>query len=899
MRPAPHRTADAPHGPFLFEETRLPIPIRLKLLLLAGVPVIGALILASIVTLDAQRQSASAAAIGSIEDLARLSARMSGLVHALQFERNELSLRAGTKTLDSPELAERFRQTDAARRKLADFLATRSVSSLPPRLARDLGSAERQLSELQKERDSAVSGQQPIYDALGYYKATNLALIRATAALAQLAEDGELIRAINALVAVLQIKERASQEHALLSHVFAIKEFPPGTYKDLVTLTTEEADYITVLQVEATDRVSERFRGISRSAEFARTAELRKTALETLSDEVTGDPFEWSNTQGKKIYRLRALEVFLNHAVESAALAKVHAAVRAVRLSYGLSGAVIVLSALLAGLVARGISRSVGSLARAAEQVRERKDFSVRAVKTSDDELGHLTDTFNEMLSGIQARDDELAHHRENLEQLIAQRTVALQRRNAAMRLVLDNVEQGLATVELDGKLSAERSRAFDSWFGGFEGEGSFAARLARGDEKLRELLSLGWEQVVDGFLPLDCAIAQMPQRIQVEGREYALSYKPLVDEETLRGALLVVSDVTDEMARLRRDAEQREVIGIFENVMHDRTAFLSSCKECDELVRQFTSGAISEPALALRAVHTLKGNCGILGITSVAAMAHHLESALADSRGLPSLEQTTALASGWRKIMERMQRFLAADAEPATEITAEELRELRALALSATSQSKLLELLEQLKHERAALRLRRVADQAKGLARQLRKGDLEVRIDAAPDVRFDPERWGPFWSAAVHVVRNALSHGIEPAEERVAAGKPPHGHLTLAVARGPKWLTIEISDDGRGIDWARVREKAIALGLPHANEDDLVEALFCDGLSTAESLTDVAGRGVGMAAVRDAAHLLGGKVSVTSRPGNGTTISFHFPQPDGTKGMFATRAVAAQTAAG
>jgi two-component system chemotaxis sensor kinase CheA len=201
------------------------------------------------------------------------------------------------------------------------------------------------------------------------------------------------------------------------------------------------------------------------------------------------------------------------------------------------------------------------------------------------------------------------------------------------------------------------------------------------------------------------------------------------------------------------------------------------------------------------------------------------------------------------------------------------------------------------LKHEPAALRLRRVADQAKGLARRLRKDDLEVRIEAAPDVRFDPERWAPFWSAAVHVVRNALSHGIEPAEERVAAGKPPHGRLKLAVARAPKLLTIEISDDGRGIDWVRVREKAIALGLPHANEADLVEALFCDGLSTAESLTDLAGRGVGMAAVRDAARVLGGRVGVTSTRGSGTTISFQFPPPDAAKGPFATRALAAQLA--
>jgi len=84
------------------------LPIRLKLLLLAGVPVLGALILATLISRDAQRRAQSAAALGSIEDLARLSAHMSKLVQELQFERSELALRLGTKTTDTDELQKRF-----------------------------------------------------------------------------------------------------------------------------------------------------------------------------------------------------------------------------------------------------------------------------------------------------------------------------------------------------------------------------------------------------------------------------------------------------------------------------------------------------------------------------------------------------------------------------------------------------------------------------------------------------------------------------------------------------------------------------------------------------------------------------------------------------------------------
>ena len=90
----------------------------------------------------------------------------------------------------------------------------------------------------------------------------------------------------------------------------------------------------------------------------------------------------------------------------------------------------------------------------------------MRARRVSDDELGMLTETFNEMLAGIQSRDAELDQHRSHLEGLVVARTQELAARNVAMRLVLDNVDQGLATVGVDGALHSERSAAFDALFG-------------------------------------------------------------------------------------------------------------------------------------------------------------------------------------------------------------------------------------------------------------------------------------------------------------------------------------------------------------------------------------------------------------------------------------------------
>ena len=135
-----------------------------------------------------------------------------------------------------------------------------------------------------------------------------------------------------------------------------------------------------------------------------------------------------------------------------------------------------------------------------------------------------------------------------------------------------------------------------------------------------------------------------------------------------------------------------------------------------------------------------------------------------------------------------------------------------------------------------------------------------------------------------VHLVRNALDHGLEPASERLAAGKEPAGTLRISARHSGSSVVIEVLDDGRGIDPARVARKALAAGLidaAAAEQIDLrtaVELLFRPGFSTAETTTDISGRGVGMDAVRDRIRDLGGEVSIESEPGQGTVAQVRLP---------------------
>jgi len=133
-----------------------------------------------------------------------------------------------------------------------------------------------------------------------------------------------------------------------------------------------------------------------------------------------------------------------------------------------------------------------------------------------------------------------------------------------------------------------------------------------------------------------------------------------------------------------------------------------------------------------------------------------------------------------------------------------------------------------------------------------------------------------------VHLIRNSLDHGIEMPADRVAAGKPETGTIELKAYHRGGHIVIEIIDDGRGLDKDKLLAKAIEKGLIEENnlltEKQIFELIFMPGFSTAEQLTDISGRGVGMDVVRRNIQSLGGNIEIISELGKGTTIAIHLP---------------------
>ncbi len=170
------------------------------------------------------------------------------------------------------------------------------------------------------------------------------------------------------------------------------------------------------------------------------------------------------------------------------------------------------------------------------------------------------------------------------------------------------------------------------------------------------------------------------------------------------------------------------------------------------------------------------------------------------------------------------------------------------------------------------------VRDASRSLGKKVR---LEL---SGEDVEIDKTVIDALSGPLIHLVRNALDHGLEPPEQRVQTGKPEEGVLRVqAVHLGDK-VQIHVSDDGRGMDGHRIVQSALSKGLitesdaARLSEREMLDLIFLPGFSTKEQVSELSGRGVGMDVVRSAVQGLRGRVDITTRPNQGTQLSLELP---------------------
>lgn len=630
------------------------------------------------------------------------------------------------------------------------------------------------------------------------------------------------------------------------------------------------------------------------------------------------------NSEGQKVgdYGIRISKLEANETVQSI--------LKIVALA---GGGIVVFSLICLLFMARRISKPIINLTEITREIVETQDLSRRTKASSILEISKLGQSFNALLEKIQKAQEELDEYNSQLEVKVDERTKELKIAQTEISEMLDNMKQAIFTFDSDLAINENHSKYLLEIFKSEKSPaGTCAYEFLYGkshlDEDQRRRVRFTMETIFgsDDF-QWTMSSYEFPAEIEVKNDDDSIqyiriSYEPIWDEEgNIRRILVVMQDVTSlKNLEAEASAKQRELQKISDLTSITQDVFFSFVEEsenmfneCFEEIDNLASRKIShEQAIAhlFRNIHTIKGNSRLFKLVSIQEVAHETETYLAEVRDgkqefshemLPEFrEKVKFIADEVHSYSElRTNVFGKADTgrkvgygefswlRTITSRLFDELAHATGISLDSTQQlrDEFDHVLRDLSHVSVESYVKRYGDMLSDLSVNLEKKIKPIVVTGNYKL-IDKSQMSRVNDMLVHCLRNALDHGIELPDDRVNKGKDPAGQVSLDFSLMDGLTCITIRDDGKGIDPEVIRKKVMEKKLIEESlvnkipDDEILNFIFATGFSTAATVSDVSGRGVGMDAVKYIAEELGGGVALKSKVGDGSEISIKFPVP-------------------
>lgn len=525
----------------------------------------------------------------------------------------------------------------------------------------------------------------------------------------------------------------------------------------------------------------------------------------------------------------------------------------------------------IAGVAHKAMQATADRVAAVSGRVRHQQDFGARAKRYDDGELGRIADSLNALLEWLEVRDRELDSYRVGVEAQLAERQHEVERKTRELRLILDHVDQGIVLIDREGRPLAERSASFDRCFGAPEPGQTLGQIIARACSPFGPAFAERWQQLQLGLAPVEINAAQLPSYLETEsGRAFELVYRALgTDPERFEKMLVVVSDVTERVARARSVAELSEWTTLLEQTADDPSDFLQFYRETDALVTRVAATERDERTSFIRDLGLLKDNFKAFGLRSLSELASELEAGAQQGHGHPTEDDRRELSQSWQRFAARA-RALLGESTYTVSVVRSSLDQLRDAIKARRPLAELAALAARLTHEPVLPKLSRMGEDARVLALQLGRGPVQIELDA--DGVLAPRELAWLWQVLPEVIANRVDEGLSVAVEREPHGKLGPGKVRIAAIEQPSAFVVEIEDDGAPIDWERVAARARARGMPARTHEELVRALFAADVATqSESVDASTSRRLGLAAVEAACQQHGASIGVESSQDKGT----------------------------
>jgi len=248
-----------------------------------------------------------------------------------------------------------------------------------------------------------------------------------------------------------------------------------------------------------------------------------------------------------------------------------------------------------------------------------------------------------------------------SLPEQVEDLTHELEDRNRGLQMILEHAAQGFVTVELSGRMASERSAVLERWFGSAPAGTTLADYVRPYGADAANQLALGLERICAGELSLDECLTQLPKRLAADGQAFQIKYVPILRDGRPEGVLLVMTDISELVAREQAEQlarERRELSSLSRLISEDRASFDEFFAEAAGFVASLD--APSDPEVERRTMRSLKDSCAYYGLDTYVALCEAVELAITESETALSDEQRIAVAAGWARLAGQLASLLA-----------------------------------------------------------------------------------------------------------------------------------------------------------------------------------------------------------------------------------------------
>ncbi|WP_141732774.1 ATP-binding protein [Oligoflexus tunisiensis] len=474
----------------------------------------------------------------------------------------------------------------------------------------------------------------------------------------------------------------------------------------------------------------------------------------------------------------------------------------------------------------------------------------------------------------MEVRNQELKKYSETLEQQVESRTETI-------KTILNHVTFGFLVVDRNMVIHDEYTRSCQTLFGQTKLGGLTIVQALKMNKRAAEHYGLCMDQVFEDIMPSTVTLSQMPERFEINGRILRCEPSIIRKNGKVDRILYTISDISQLEAAQREAQTNRILVGI----LRRREGFQEYMTEVKEQIHQALGLAQAKNQETVRRIlHTIKGNAASWGLVDIASVVHGIE------------DEHTITKAHVQQVEEAFRSFINTHAqiigfeyeglhEVNFEVSSTQIERLKTLIsdLPGNQASRLQTWTAVVLQKPASLLLGPTEEFVAKLSHRLGK---DVRfVTKGLDTLVDVDTMRGVLQGVMHLIRNSIDHGIE--EEGMRGSKNATGRIEFTIDCKDNHYQVIVKDDGRGIDVGKLKKKAVALGLKTQQEIDRMspqeqlELIFLDGLSSADTTTEISGRGVGMSSILAAVRRVHGRFHIESRFGEGSTMRLEVPVPE------------------